>query len=138
MLQAVAERNNYSLIGKMLASFMPEVYLEIEELVRSGQQTDLRKIPDYFAAFQLLSAESGVESRRLFTATMLKLYHPYAIERGLINVKHGFVREIRHCFGCKQQSITRDIREVVVYYKAYEEFRQKVNELAKELKDRGV
>lgn len=133
MLQAVAERNNYSLIGKVLASFRPEVYSEIEELVRSSQQTDLTKIPEYFLSFQLLSTESGVESRRLFTAIMLKLYHPYVLDKGIFNVRKGFVNEIRICFNKPKQSISRDIRDVAVYYKAYEEFREKVNCIAEKL-----
>lgn len=130
MYPAVSEKKNYSLIGRILANLRPEVYHEIEQLVRSGRDTDLSRIRDYYSQFLVHSNAKGIESRRQFVAIMLKVYHPFVLDRGFIEVKWGFTNTIAVAVGAKRQSVDRDIKEVIVFYRAYDEFKSEVDRIS--------
>jgi hypothetical protein len=132
---------NYSLIGRVLCKVNPQAASEIMQIVAPGPETDVKRIFFYYSRFDMNKPveNNPVNLRRIFTATMLKLYHPYFLEKGTPDVrghlKFGFVRNVSGCFGCKSQAITRNIREVVVMYKAYPDFKEKVDMAFESLKN---
>lgn len=129
MLQKAIPVKNYSLIGKVLCKVKPEVAQEILSIVQPGQETDVTRIFKFYAIFDqgYTECEKPVDLRRIFTAAMLKLYHPKILEGGFITMQHGFVKNVAACLSCKSQAVTLNIREAVVMYRSYQDFQSKVN-----------
>lgn len=123
-------------IARILYKTHPEVAAEIEEYVRPGVETDLQRIFYFFSRFDGfdLPGYNDVNRRRLFTAAMLKLFHPTYLKSGIINVKYGFAKNIAACFSCKTASISTNIKEVVIMYRAYSDFGETVDEILQQFK----
>jgi hypothetical protein len=134
---ALARKKNYSMIGRMLYKTHPEVASSIEKVLTPGEETDLTRIFSYYARFTSLDLPdpNPVSRRRVFIAVMLRMYHPSCLHTGIIKVKNGFVKNIGACFGCVGQAITRNIREVIIMNKAYDEFQATVNDVFEKLKN---
>lgn len=136
MITSALEKRNYPLIGRILYRVHPEIASQIERMVVPGEQTDLQRIFFFYSRFTNINLPgyNDVNKRRLFTAVIMFLYYPQSLKNGLVNVKKGFVKNIAACFDSKQESITRNIREVIIMYRAYEDFAEKVNEILEEFK----
>lgn len=132
----IAAKKNYSLIGRILYKTRPEIASQLEYYIQPGTETDLKRIFYFYSRFDGfdLPGYNEVNKRRLFTAAMLKLYHPNYLKSGIINVKYGFAKNIACCFGCKTASVSINIKEVVIMYRAYTEFEEKVNEILENFK----
>ena len=124
------------MIGRILCKTRPEVATEILNLVTPGAEHDLSRIFFFYSRFDAHKPKgSDVNTRRIFTAVMLKLYHPQVLTSGIFSTKYGFVRNIAACFSCKSQSITRNIREVVIMYRAYNDFQEMVDKIVELIKN---
>lgn len=137
MLQVFEQKKNYSMIGKVLCKTKPDVASEIEELIAAGEEIDHSKIFSFFAKFDMVKPLEVdlVTQRRIFITMMLKLYYPVALTKGLFILKKAFRKNIATCFGCHGTAITRNSRECVVLYKAYQDFRIQVDHLLEKVKD---
>lgn len=131
MLTAVAQKKNYSLIGRVLSKIRPDISTEIETNFLSPSPP-LSSIFTYYDQYkEIVIVMSKVDKRRVFCAAMLKVYHPYVLSTGLVFIKKGFTNNIKQCFNHSKQRAYMDIREAIIMYKAYEDFRTKVDDIVK-------
>jgi hypothetical protein len=135
-MQATAIGKNYSLIGRVLKKTKPEVYTEIVDMLTPGEEIDVQKIYRFYAKYDMLDHEGEARERcRVFIGVMIKLYYPFMLERVVTAVGHSFSLIIAHCFQMQRSHVSRFIPEVIVMYKAYDDFREKVDQVLEKIRD---
>jgi hypothetical protein len=135
MLSTISPKRDYYLIGRVLYKTRPDIATEIEKDFKDSFRP-LSDIELFFSKFLSLKInQKECDSRRQFCAAMLKLYYPYVLSTGDVVIKRGFTHAIKTCFGCKKQSVFTDIREAIIMYKAYEDFKLTVDDIIKKLCD---
>ena len=137
MIQTVVGKGNFF---KIIQSIYPEVAAQVHTILQPGSENDLSRIFYFYSRFHNIELKgyNEVNKRRVFIGVMMLLFHPYCLKNSIVYVPYGFSKNIAACFGCKQQGVTRNIREVVVLYKAYEEFGEKVNEVFEDFKKLNI
>lgn len=135
MLTAVAKKN-YRQIGKILFMTHPELATRLENSLKPGEESDTGRIFLFYSRFDDLELPGYQKThrRRLFLACMISLYYPHFFNSQYIRAGNFFAGNIAICFNCNQAQISRNIREAIVMYQAYEDFEEKVNEVVLYLK----
>lgn len=134
----VLSRKYYYLLGKILAQKQPEVATQlISDYLPKEQapQSDFTKIPQFYSHL----IESGfpetctseVSFRRLFIATMVRLYIPQSIQVSEVKFKmpDGFIKQFCLLFNLHSGNATNLVRQIIVWEKSYDDFRQQVDEV---------
>lgn len=143
MLVMTASKKNYSMIGRLLCRTFPDVASQLEDRIKPGDEVDFQKIFFFYSRFDSLDLPGyrDVHRRRLFAAVMLLFYYPHFLEVNNIlqmglsrDTTKPFAKNIAACFNCNKSHISRNVREAVVMYQAYEDFQEKVNEVLSFLK----
>lgn len=139
---------HFLLIGRLLAITQPEKAREL--LSHYGNTTSetpsLQLIPHYFTRFcqtQNLSAHNFIGStnresadqRRLFVSVMIRIYSPWIHQQHskVIRPPRGLITAISKELGCGKNAISMQLREVIIQERVYEEYREKVQELTKQI-----
>ncbi len=144
MLATVAKRN-YSLIGRILYKTNPQLAEQLENTAKPGEESDLNRIFLFYIRFERMDLPGyrDVHRRRLFAAVMLHFYYPHFLSDDVNNVlstmKVGgkgkpFVQNIAACFNIDGPVLSRNLREAVVMYQAYDDFQDKVMQTVQNLR----
>jgi|GEM_PF-2893529 len=151
---ASCSRRDFYLIGKVLQRENPEIfqrlraaYIDVKAI--PPLESDHEQIPLFFSRFCFflglvkedytgpLSKSSKVDVRRHFIATMLHLYCPHVYYQPVKDIelpKNGFVKALAQTLQQNASNISLMIREVILWEKEYEDFRDKVEEAVEKLK----
>lgn len=136
-MQTAIGRKQYAIIGKILCKTQPQLATELLDTVAPGEENDLKRIFFFYSRFadHQPAGVARSNARKIFVAAMLKLFYPYVYNGPIVKMQHGFNRNIAACFGTRNNTISEDIREVIVTYKIYEDFRQAVDQLTDAFKN---
>ncbi len=131
----------YQLLGKLLVNQRPDVAEEILSQIHKPIDIDLGKMDHYLSAFcskhkitpssitEVKHKSRAVELRRLFVASMLKVYHPGAFQciEVLAIQRSGLVYKLSEVLHSNEGNMSKMIREVIMMVKVYDEFRDQVD-----------
>lgn len=132
-MPSMLTQNYYSVIGRILFKTFPEVANKLETMIRPGVEINPEKIYYFYSIFDDLELPGykPVHRRRLFIAAVLMIYYPQFFNIQLVKVKNKFADTIADCFQCHRSHVSRHFKEVVIMYEAYDDFKEKVNEVIK-------
>lgn len=142
-------RREYNLLGRMLVKQHPEIAEDLLSSLQRPFDTDLQNIPRYFKTFcelcgiadsdllELRYDKDMVGNKRLFIACMLFLYDPGIFNSSVRDVKYGLSTAISKLLHHNNGYIGSTMRDVITWYKAYDEFRAQVDEMVEKLKGGG-
>src|SRR5690606_33239930 len=99
--------------------------------------TNLSHIPRYFSHFCRLSGVHqelmSSNDKRLLIGCMVSIYSPETL-RADNHSKTGLVTTIAKVFNQTHQYVSILMKEAIVHYKAYDDFRERVDELTEQMK----
>jgi len=158
----IPQTTDYRLIGKLLLIKMPEVAEDLltkhnnetrEMEVVKPLETDHAKIFLYFIQFCRLKQKEPtqffgylrekilIDARMEFVAALLHIYSPIVfvatkefmfLYRSSM-AEMGLIKSISNVLNVRQGSVSKMVRKIIVREKAYEDFRENVNDLFKQL-----
>jgi hypothetical protein len=150
MLNALNEKQ-YKILGRLVVKKHPDIAASLLlSLSHIPSQVDISKINAYFDRFCCLQGiekqtyfgpvykTSKVDMFRLFIASMVHLYYPEIYFQPIeeLNLKkNGFVTAIATATGQQTSNVSSRIREVVLWEKEYDDFKEKVVTIVEKLKN---
>jgi hypothetical protein len=151
MLSEALNEKQYKILGRLLVKKHPDVAQSLlATLNHTASEDDITKIDLYFIRFCTLQGiakesyygavykTSKVDVFRLFIASMVHLYFPEVYFQPIeeLNLKkNGFVTAIAVATGQHTANVSSRIREVVLWEKEYDDFREKVVTMVEKLKN---
>ncbi len=130
--------HSYATIGMHLVKKMPEVARAIIDSIPASSGVDICLIPEYFQKYieltglpvesiRLSRNQNAKNHRQLFTAAMLKVYHPDVYDRPNLPLKtvKGFQNQLKKCFHSERnRNMPAEIQRIKVFITAYDDFRR--------------
>lgn len=125
---------NYAQIGRLVISKKPEIVTELMAAYIAPKETDLSNIAEYHTNFLKSfpitgSLKENVEHRRLFIAAIFHLYQPEVFSTRNIYVRPGLGKAVSAQVGIQNFHLSKILREVVIMEKAYEDFKERVQQI---------
>lgn len=142
--------NQYKILGRLVMNKLPFYAKELLSpyLNNIPQEIDHSKIPGYFTLFCKvmdlkedeytgpLQKSSKVDMRRIFIAAMIHLYQPVLYHQKdffVILRKTGFMLTLAQTLHQFESNISNTIREVILWEREYDDFKEKVNSAIEKL-----
>lgn len=141
----------YKIIGRLVCKKHPEIAEELlSTLNHTPLEEDISKLEFYFNQFCILHGTSKqdyfgavyktskVDLLRIFIASMVHLYYPEIYFQPIeeLNLKkNGFVTALANSIGQAVSNTSNRIREVIIWEKEYDDFKEKVEAVVFQLKN---
>lgn len=137
-----------TLIARLLIKKQPDIAAELLSNYHPADPHDhnLQNIPVYFQAFcdhnNIVSEQLAfsrynsemVENKRMFIGCILDIYVPDALLYHHDELKHGLVTNVAATLNHSISYVSEMLKEVILQYKVYDDFREKVDECSKKMK----
>lgn len=144
-MEAIQYSDRYfKLIGKLLINQSPGMVNRLLSpyFKETPCEQDLSKIKGYyylFCAINDINEDATVQQRRLFIASMIRIYNPQVHDQPThqISLRHRLVRCISEALKQKESNVSTMIREVICWERSYEEFAQEVSVMIQKLTNAG-
>lgn len=129
---------NYAQIGRLVVNKMPELIPQLMVVSQDPVHDDFSLIKKYYLKFRSLypctvDLRDDLERKRLLIAALFHLYQPDVFTDKRIYIRTGLSSAICFTIGMQRSMLSFTLREVVIQYKAYPEFKDQVKDLLNQL-----
>ncbi len=129
---------DYATLGRRVVEQFPSVAAQLIQNPILPKQTDLSLIQTYFAKLPASQTKKDrIKQTKVFICAILHLYQPVVFHQPLedIYLSRGLLKSVISLINLDKPAISRMAREAVTLYNIYEDFKESVDKIVKEVEN---